>query len=108
MNALLFTLSIGCSYSFQQAPFASVSFTDDGGTLSSSATINSYGQSHQEPLTAVAAASGEMVHAWLSEGTENAIELIVYDHDQPDGRSKMINHAMPAGADVMWGTCTGI
>lgn len=108
MNTLL-ALTITCAYSFMGAPFTQVAFGFyDDGTIEASALITPTGGiSHKESLTQVAAAPEEMIHAWISKDTQNAIELIVYKTEQPNGRSKLVNPSAPIG-NTMWGSCSGL
>jgi hypothetical protein len=108
MNFLaMVTLSITCNFVYNTLPFAALSFTDTDGTLSPTVSINYYGATHPQSLTAAPIAPGEFVHAWITkEDPDNAIEFIIYDQEQANGRAVMNYSQVPGGQ--IWGECTGL
>lgn len=93
MNSLLFFTVMSCTYSYYGAPFATIEIQRNSeGFFDSEAKITQVGRSHYESFEVVESKSGEFLHAWISNNTPNAFEMIVYE-DQVS--SKIINPPMP-------------
>lgn len=102
MNALLFFTLMSCTYSYYGAPFATIEIQRSSeGVFDSQAKITQVGRSHYETFELTEKQPGEFIHAWISNNTPNAFEMIVYE-DQI--RSKIINPQLPFGNE-MDGVC---
>jgi hypothetical protein len=94
-----FASGLVCEHTFYGAPFATVELTvGPGGKLGEGAKVTMYGRSHLESVAQQDALAGEKFHLWLSKGTANEVEMIVYD--QEGLPSLLINHRVSMGNEV--------
>jgi len=114
MNIFLFLFSltswaqtISCDFFVvANVHFATVKLLYDGeGKLFPNAqVVNQLGMVREESIDADNPAPDESFHGWLSKGTKNELEMIIYKEPVGAPRSKLVNHAVPVGK-VMWGRC---
>ncbi|HEY8279165.1 MAG TPA: hypothetical protein VIH99_06065 [Bdellovibrionota bacterium] len=97
--------AVRCEYFYQVMPVTQleIGFASNG-TLNPAVRVFMQGNSHLESIEAVEAREGESLHAWISKGTENEIEMVVYKNPVNNYNSKITNHAVPFGKDL-WGNC---
>ena len=99
---------ISCDYSFMNLPMTNVALAlDENGNLYEGVKITIQGKQHLESFTTAGIAQNELIHGWISKGTQNEIELVIYKEATPNGRSRLTNHNVPFGKD-MWGNCKGL
>lgn len=100
--------NFSCDYSFMGMPTASVALESlPGGGFGEAARVTIQGRAHLESFTEAERAPDELLHGWLSHGTQNELELVVYREAKAGGQSKLVNHHIPYGKE-MWGNCQAL
>lgn len=99
--------TISCDYFVvANVHFATVKiFYDENGRLLPNARIvNQAGRVHEESIDGGVAGPGESFRGWISKGTNNELEMVIFAEPAGAPRSKLINHGLPMGKE-MWGAC---